>query len=104
MLNREGRRIVQVNDIHSQLNATIIKDLRQPHDLDTLRRTIAECARAGEPLSICGARHAMGAQQFLAGGLLVDLSALTKAIAIDHDAGLLTVEPAFNGLHSSTAT
>ena len=83
---------MQVNDVHSQLNATTIKELRQPQDLDTLRRTIAECAKAGEPLSICGARHAMGAQQFLAGGLLVDLSALSKAIAIDHDAGLLTVE------------
>jgi FAD/FMN-containing dehydrogenase len=81
-----------VNDIHSQLNATTVKEIRRPDSLDALRRTVVECAKTGEPFSMCGARHAMGAQQFLSGGRLVDLTALTKIIGIDHDRGLLTVE------------
>jgi FAD/FMN-containing dehydrogenase len=81
-----------VNDIHSQLNATLVTDVRRPDSLDVLRRTVAESAKAGEPIAICGARHAMGAQQFLSGGRLVDLIALKTVISIDHDTGLLTIE------------
>jgi len=43
-----------VNDVHSQLKATLVKDIRRPDSLDALRRTVAESAKTGEPLSICG--------------------------------------------------
>jgi FAD/FMN-containing dehydrogenase len=83
---------VIVNDIHSQLNRTTVKDVRRPETVDALRRLVAACAKAGEPFSICGKRHAMGAQQFLSDGLLVDLTALDRVLAMDHGRGLLTVE------------
>jgi FAD/FMN-containing dehydrogenase len=83
---------VQVNDVHSQLNRTVIKGLRQPDSIDALRRTVVDLARSGEAFSICGARHAMGAQQFLTDGVLVDLTSLSRVIGLDHDTGLLTVE------------
>jgi FAD/FMN-containing dehydrogenase len=83
---------VIVNDIHSQLNSTTVKAVVRPETVDALRRTVADCAKAGEPFSICGKRHAMGAQQFLSDGLLVDLTALDRVLAMDHERGLLTVE------------
>ena len=83
---------MQVNDVHSQLNLTTVKGVRQPDTVDALRRTVSECAKAGQPLSICGKRHAMGAQQFLSEGMLVDLTVLNRVLAMDHERGLLTVE------------
>ena len=81
-----------VNDIHSQLNNTKIKGVQRPDTVEALRRTVSDCAKAGERFSTCGKRHAMGAQQFLSDGLLVDLTALDRVVAMDHDRGLLTVE------------
>src|SRR3546814_14085078 len=39
-----------------------------------------------------GARHAMGGQQFLSGGRVLDLGALDRVTAFDDRRGLVTVE------------
>lgn len=81
-----------LNDVHSQLNRTWMKDVVTPPTVDDLRRAVALCARAGEPLSVCGSRHAMGGQQFLEGGTLLDMTALDRVLSFDHERGLMTVE------------
>jgi FAD/FMN-containing dehydrogenase len=84
--------VPQVNDVHSELNPTWVDRVITPTTVDELRRTVAATASAGGSLSICGMRHAMGAQQFLEGGILLDLTSLDRVLAMDHERGLITVE------------
>ncbi|MBQ5961709.1 hypothetical protein [Massilia sp. ZL223] len=55
-----------VNDIHSALNATRVAHIHQPRSVAEIRTLVADAARQGLPLAICGGRHAMGGQQFAA--------------------------------------
>jgi FAD/FMN-containing dehydrogenase len=84
--------VPQVNDVHSELNPTWMKHVITPPTVDDLRRAVVSTAAAGESLSICGARHAMGAQQFLEGSTLLDVTGLDRVLSMDHDRGLITVE------------
>lgn len=81
-----------VNDKHSQLNATFVKTRVAPCNLGELAAVIKQACLNEEPVSICGGRHAMGGQQFLQEGLLVDTSKLKDVINFDREAGLLTVQ------------
>jgi FAD/FMN-containing dehydrogenase len=81
-----------VNDVHSELNPTWVKEIVRPSTIDELRRTVAEAATRGESFSICGTRHAMGAQQFLADGVVVDMTGLDRVVSMDHERGLITME------------
>ena len=57
-------RFTRVNDLHSALNPTSVADVLRVRTIEDLRRAIARAAAAGQSVSICGARHAMGGQQF----------------------------------------
>ena len=81
-----------VNDVHSRLNATRVAAVERPRTLDELRRVVRQAARAGEAVSICGGRHAMGGQQFGTGTRLVDLSGHTRIHRLEPDTGLVTVD------------
>lgn len=81
-----------VNDIHSALNATRVATIRQPRSIDGIRACIAEAARQGLALSVCGGRHAMGGQQFAGGAMLLDMGQMRRVLAFDHGAGLVEVE------------
>ena len=83
---------MHVNDVHSALNPTWMKRIVTPATVDELREAVADTANIGEPVSICGARHAMGAQQFLEGGVLLDLTGLSRVLSMDHERGLITAE------------
>ena len=78
-----------VNDVHSQLNATRVARVEQPTSTDEVRVVVREAARAGLAISLCGARHAMGGQQFGAGTLLLDLTRLIHIDTVDHERGLV---------------
>jgi FAD/FMN-containing dehydrogenase len=69
-----------------------MKEVIAPRTVDDLRRAVAHSASGGELLSICGSRHAMGGQQFLDGGTLLDMTALDRVLSLDHERGLVTVE------------
>ncbi len=81
-----------VNDVHSQLNATRVSRVLAPRTIAELRDQIGAASVAGSPVSMCGARHSMGGQQFASGRTLLDLSGLNRLIEIDPDRGLVTVE------------
>ncbi|MXY45908.1 MAG: FAD-binding protein [Chloroflexi bacterium] len=81
-----------LNDIHSQLNETSMHHVLTPRTVDDIRRAIADVRKDGGSIAIAGGRHAMGGQQFLDGGTLLDLRGLNRIISLDSDLGLLRVE------------
>lgn len=81
-----------VNDVHSQLNATRVAAIVQPSTVEELGAAVARARRDGLRVCIAGGRHAMGGQQFLEAGLLVDTRALDRVLAFDDERGLVRVE------------
>ena len=78
-----------VNDVHSQLNATRVAGMVQPVSTADVSAAVHTAAAAGRAVSLCGARHAMGGQQFGEGTLLLDLSGLTEIGPVDTARGLV---------------
>lgn len=81
-----------VNDIHSSLNASRVADIIAPRSVAAIGAALASAAARGLPLAICGARHAMGGQQFCEGALLLDMRHLDRIVAFDEINGLIEVE------------
>jgi FAD/FMN-containing dehydrogenase len=81
-----------VNDIHSQLNATEVKDVLAPTTLEELQTALRTAKSAGTTFSIAGGRHAMGGQQFGTGTTLVDMRAMKQVLNFDRSTGKLEVE------------
>ena len=81
-----------VGDIHSQLNRTRVASVVRPRSVGELRTAVQHAHRENLPVSVCGGRHSMGGQQFCTGGLLVDLTALSRVIDFDGERGLVMVE------------
>ena len=57
-----------------------------------LQRAVACVRDSGGSLSVAGGRHAMGGQQFLSGGVLLDTGRLNRIIELDPERGLVKVE------------
>jgi FAD/FMN-containing dehydrogenase len=87
---------VEVNDVHSRLNSTRVIEIVRPNGIDAVRETVLragrESAGSHRGLAVCGGRHAMGGQQFDSGRLLLDMSEMKTAIALDEERALLTIE------------
>ncbi len=77
-----------VNDIHSGLNPTEVAAILHPSTVDE----VVSMVRQGGVISITGARHAMGGQQFGTGTTLLDLSSLDRVIGLDAERGIVEVE------------
>ncbi len=78
-----------VNDIHSQLNATLVSAVETPASIDELQALIR---RSRGAVSIAGGRHAMGGQQFGTGTTLIDIRRMNRILAFDGDAGTVEIE------------
>lgn len=89
---RRAVRPSRVNDVHSQLNATVVDGIQRPATVGDLRLIVKSAAEDSRCISVCGGRHAMGGQQFASGVSLVDMTLLDRVVEIDHDRGLVTVE------------
>jgi FAD/FMN-containing dehydrogenase len=81
----------QVNDVHSRLNATSVRRVLRPQTVGELKDIVRAAGAAETPVSICGARHAMGGQQFATGATLIDTTSLACVIDIDAERGLVSV-------------
>ncbi len=82
----------QVNDVHSQLNLTAVDSIVRPNSVDEIQRVVERARRDGKAISIAGARHAMGAQQFGTGTVLIDMTAMHRVLSFDRTRGLIEVE------------
>lgn len=70
-----------VNDVHSQLNETRVGHIVEPESVETLQALVLRAREEGRAISIAGGRHAMGGQQFAAGGVLLDMRRMRRVLA-----------------------
>lgn len=80
------------NDTHSGLNATRVQRIVEPRTVDEIMATVRRAREIGVPLAVSGGRHAMGGQQFLTDGLLLDMRRFARVRHFDVERGLLEVE------------
>jgi FAD/FMN-containing dehydrogenase len=78
-----------VNDTHSALNRTPVSRVLEPRSAGEVAAAVASAAARGQPLAICGARHAMGGQQFLSNGTLLDTRRLNHVRWFDRNEALI---------------
>ena len=90
-----------VNDVHSQLNATLVGAIVKPRDVAEVRAAIAGARAAGRAISVAGGRHAMGGQQFGEGHMLVDMRDMNRVLAFDADTGSSRWKAASSGRRCS---
>jgi len=63
-----------------------------PGSIGDLQAVVRRAKTAGLPISIAGGRHAMGGQQFGAGTILVDMTAMRDVVRFDRTRGLVEAE------------
>jgi len=78
----------EVNDVHSQLNATRVARVVRPATVEELQTVI----RSNQTVSISGSRHAMGGQQFGGGTALVDMRGLNRVLGVNLDKRTISAE------------
>jgi len=71
---------IWVNDVHSQLNRTRVRELLRPRTRDELAEIVGSASRKGLPISVSGCRHSMGGQQFATDGVCIDTRELDRVI------------------------
>ena len=72
-----------VNDVHSQLNRTRVRSIVQPDSIEAVQAIIKKARAQGQSISIAGGRHAMGGQQFVTNGVLLDMSRMNRVLRFD---------------------
>lgn len=90
------RKQILVNDTHSLLNPTLVADLIDASSSEQIQSLVQSAANKSLSLSVCGARHAMGGQQFSSNGILLDMSKYKKILALDTEKGIVSVEAGIN--------
>src|SRR5204862_3123257 len=88
----EPEREIWVNDVHSQLNRTRVRELLKPRARDELADIVRSASRKGLPISVSGCRHSMGGQQFGTDSICIDTRELDRVISLDRERGLLGAE------------
>lgn len=83
---------IELNDIHSQLNATRHVAVVMPRTVADIQVAIREANRNGHFISISGGRHAMGGQQFGRGTVNLSMSSFNRVIGLDAVNGIVEVE------------
>ena len=85
-------REIWVNDVHSQLNRTRVRELLKPRTRDELAEIVHSASRKGLPISVSGCRHSMGGQQFATDSICIDARSLDRVISFDQESGLIEAE------------
>jgi FAD/FMN-containing dehydrogenase len=88
----EREKEIWVNDVHSQLNRTRVRELLRPHTRDELAEIVGSATQKGSPISVSGCRHSMGGQQFATDSICIDVRELDRIISFDRERGLLEAE------------
>jgi FAD/FMN-containing dehydrogenase len=83
---------IEVNDVQSQLNATLVHEIKTPRSIDDLQLALREAQRQRRAVSVAGGRHAMGGQQFGRDTMLLDTTHFNRVIKFDKAEGRITVE------------
>ena len=83
---------ILVNDVHSQLNSSRVWRIVTPDTLEGIRAAMRAAQKEEKAICISGARHAMGGQQSLHDGLMIDTRRMNRVLGFDVDKGHLEVE------------
>ena len=83
---------IWVNDVHSQLNRTRVRELLRPRTRDELAEIVRSATRKALPISFSGCRHSMGGQQFATDSICIDTRGFDRVISFDCERGLLEAE------------
>jgi FAD/FMN-containing dehydrogenase len=83
---------VIVDDVHSRLNATAVDEVVPVSSAAAVHAALERARERRLPVAIAGGRHAMGGQQFCAGGIVLDTRPLDRVLALDLERGTLEVE------------
>ena len=89
----EREREIWVNDVHSQLNRTRVRELLTPRTRDELAQIVRSASQKGLSISLSGCRHSMGGQQFATDSICTDSRSLDRVISFDRERGLIEAEP-----------
>ena len=81
-----------VNDVHAQLNATLVHRVLRPASVADVRDAVLSAGAVGRAVAIAGGRHAMGGQQFGAGLDLLDMTGLDRVLDFDPERGEVEAE------------
>src|ERR1051325_7902917 len=79
----EREKEIWVNDVHSQLNRTRVRELLRPQTRDELASIIRSASRKDLPIAVSGCRHSMGGQQFATDSICIDARQLDRVISFD---------------------
>ena len=88
----EPEREIWVNDVHSQLNRTRVRELLTPRTRDELAQIVRSASQKALPISVSGCRHSMGGQQFAKNSICIDTRSLDRVISFDRERGLIEAE------------
>src|SRR5436309_4433864 len=88
----EREKEIWVNDVHSQLNRTRVRELLRPHTRDELAQIVRSASQKALPISVSGCRHSMGGQQFATDSICIDTRSLDRVISFDREHGLIEAE------------
>ena len=88
----EPEREIWVNDVHSQLNRTRVRELLTPRTRDQLAQIVRSASQKALPISVSGCRHSMGGQQFAKDSICIDTRSLDRVISFDQEHGLIQAE------------
>jgi FAD/FMN-containing dehydrogenase len=83
---------VLLNDIHSQLNPTLVAEVVQPQSAEEVATAVRRAAGLGQPVAVAGGRHAMGGQQFASGGTVISMSGMDRVLELNEECGHVEVE------------
>jgi len=91
-IQAEREKEIWVNDVHSQLNRTRVRELLKPRTREELTELVRSASRKGVPISVSGCRHSMGGQQFATDSICIDTRSLDRVISFDQENGLIEAE------------
>lgn len=77
------------NDKHSHLNPASVLGRIVPQTIDEVVAAVRRVREHGESMSIAGACHAMGGQQFAQDAWLLDTRSMNKVLSFDRDRGII---------------
>ena len=83
---------IWVNDVHSQLNRTRVRELLVPRSLTQLADAVRSASRKNLAISVSGCRHSMGGQQFATDSICIDTRSLADVISFDRERGVIEAE------------
>ena len=80
-----------LNDVHSRLNPTRVHRLVEVASADDVQDAVRYAAELDRPVCVGGGWHAMGAQQFATGGVMLDTRRLRATCELDAERGTVRV-------------